>query len=151
MNGLHKVSRILFLVGAIVGVVGAGALFLSGVACIILSLPFMDPYVEEIVAHIPSVNISADAGTDAMIIAYRAIMISYAVLFIVLAVFMLLSGLFSFKARKEETKKLYIFNIVFGVIGCNEVSLVAAILGLISFIKRGNREPKQEQAEVVDK
>lgn len=149
MNGLHKVSRILFLVGAIVGVVGAGALFLSGVACIVLSLPFMDPYVEEIVAHMPSVNVSGDA--DAIIIAYRAIMISYAVLFIVLAVFMLLSGLFSFKARKEETKKLYIINIVFGVLGCNEVSLVAAILGLISFIKRSNRESKQEQAEVVDK
>lgn len=149
MNGLHKVSRILFLVGAIVGVVGAGALFLSGVACIVLSLPFMDPYVEEIIAHMPSVNISGDA--DAMIIAYRAIMISYAVLFIVLAVFMLLSGLFSFKARKEETKKLYIINIVFGALGCNEVSLVASILGLISFIKRSDREPKQEQAEVVDK
>ena len=66
-----------------------------------------------------------------------------------MAAFAAVSSIVSFKARNNDSKKLFILNIVFGVISGVEVNLVGGILALIALKKQSNEENIEQKEETI--
>ncbi|HBF67953.1 MAG TPA: hypothetical protein DDW20_01360 [Firmicutes bacterium] len=62
--------------------------------------------------------------------------ISMGIAFFELTVMSMLSLIFSVKARKDQTKNMYIISIVFGALSSTYFGIAAGILGLISESKK---------------
>lgn len=136
---MKKASRIVLLVGSIIGFVGAGALLLTGILFIVFSTPVFTDIVKEGIEKGTIHTSSIDPETAATV--WQITFLSHGILMLIIAVIMCLSGFFGLRARKLETKNAYIVSIVFGAM-MNEVNLVGSILGLIAWKRAENRKAK---------
>ena len=126
---MRKASNIVLLIGAILGFVAAGSLFLCAIMFILLSTPLFTDFVRE---GIESGTFKSDMpDTETVVAMVTAIFIVMAVLMVIIAVLSILSSVFALKARREGRKGLYITSLVFGILA-SEVILVGSIFGLIS-------------------
>ena len=141
---MKKASKILYLVGAILSILGAVSLLFWGVASLVLGSIGASYDPADIVNYI-NANYPEMAGTITVeaITAFMASAIAYGVTCIIFACFCVAGAVFAFKARKEEvpSRLVAIFNIVFGALGCGLPSVVA---GIFSLIVRGQEEKKAE-------
>ena len=136
---MKKASRIVLLVGSIIGFVGAGALLLTGILFIVFGTPAFAEIIKEGVEKCTIHTTAVDPETAATI--WQFTFLSNGIVMLIIAIIMALSGLFGLRARKLETKKAYIVSIVFGAM-MNEVNLVGSILGLIAWKRAENRKAK---------
>ena len=119
---MKKVSRILLMVGMIVGLVAAGVLAINGIIFIVLSLP---PVVDAVYEGYTGPNV------DASKLAWT---ISFAVtggVMLCIGVFELVTAILAAKARSIQQKKMYIIALVFGAL-FNEIVLAGSITGIIA-------------------
>ena len=135
---MKKASRIVLLVGSIVGFVVAGILLLTGILFIIFGTPAFADIIRE---GIEKGTIHTDVSPETAVTIWQFTFLSNGILMVVIAIIMCLSGFFGLRARKLETKKAYIISIVFGAM-MNEVNLVGSILGLIAWKRTENRKAK---------
>ena len=131
---MKKVSRILFLVGGIIGLCLGSLFLLLGVLFLIFSLPFFLDIVRE---GLQNGSISTTAkSVDAAVMIWQMTYTSLSISMFVMSVLGFINAVLSFTARKKDgSKGLYIANIVFGLLSCCELNLVGAILGLIAYNK----------------
>ena len=137
---MKKASDIVLLVGAIMGFVTAGALFIASIVMIFLSTPLFTDFVRESIENGTATTDFPSA--DSAVVFMTALFISLAVTFILAGVLSIIASAQALKARKEGRKGLYIACLVLGILS-NEVVLVGSIFGLIS-----NKE--EPQNDVVD-
>ena len=133
---MKKVSRILLLVGMIIGLVAAGILLLNGIAFIILSIP---PVVEQVFDGYKGSDVETAK------IAWTASFLTTGIVLLVIAVFELVTSLLAIKANKVQVKKMYIVSLVFGAL-FNELVLAGSIVGIIAH--RHDNDQKVVDAEV---
>ena len=143
---MKKTSQIFYLVGAIVAIVVAVSSLGSGIADItsgIMGLVNRD-YITGIVAKILGMTPDEVAtASEAAIIAVCVGRIVSGAFELLRIPFCILASIFSFKARKQDTKTNAIIVIVFSAISLTFVSIPGAILNLI-YLKR------QQESKVVD-
>lgn len=119
---MKKVSQILYLVSAILGVVVIGSYVFAGCA-VLANGHLLDAIIKQ-------------AGQDPETIdpeVFKTIVTTVAVVIFALAIFPLISTILAIAGTsKKAGKGLHIANIVFGALGGTYVVIVAAIFGLIS-------------------
>lgn len=146
---MKKASKILFLVGGILGIIIAVSCFFDGIVALVVS---KQSYIDYLITFIK--QYIAEAGVDEEHINELAklfqiyLKVSGVSLFF-MAAFAAVSSIVSFKARNNDSKKLFILNIVFGVISGVEVNLVGGILALIALKKQSNEENIEQKEETI--
>ena len=130
---MRKASKIIYLVAAIVSIVFAVGYLICGI--VMLVFPNIPEVVEAIEAEIAK---NPDLPADALEV-FKAIFITYGVVFIITACCAGVNSFFAFKAHGQEkpSKSLNVLNIVFGVLGGVLVNVVAAIF---AFVANGQEE-----------
>ena len=127
---MRKASKIIFLVSSIMSFIYAGVYFLCGTVYVLMATDFFTDLLRQ--AFNEGYFHSSYESADAFIFFYRAMAIYMVIFFFVLATFSLLNGIFALKARTEKTKKIFILNIVFGVLSNVQINIAGAVLGLIA-------------------
>ena len=143
---MKKASDIVLLVGAIMGFVTAGALFIASIVMIFLSTPLFTDFVRE---SIQNGTATTDfPSEDAAVMFMIALFISLAVSFVIIGVLSIIASAQALKARRENRKGLYIACLVLGILA-NEVILVGSIFGLIAY-RPEDEVQKKEPDETID-
>lgn len=128
---MKKASKILFQIGGILSLVNIFN-FLSGAVALIVCAVLLTPgHFEELINN---GMLSVGTLTDPVLLSTLVVTVCIimAVAYFITAICCVLNAVFSFKARKEEDKKLYVLNIVFGALSGNPLNIVGAILSIIS-------------------
>ena len=136
---MRKASRILFLVAGILSIVAAVTLLIIGIVCAVMGSPAMVDAIREGIKNGSIVVKGSSSDIELAIQIYQSTMLSTAVTMFVFMAFNIVNIVFSFIARKKQSKGVLILNIVFGALSCVEVNLVGGILGLIA----NARQPKE--------
>lgn len=143
---LKKAANILFLVGAIVSIVLAVLCVVSSIVCLVLggNPEFRDLLLESMRQH-------AQGVTDEEIVLIVNTICAYFIVCGVLALIVGLCGIpsaiFAFKARNNNSKAVFILNIIFGILSCATVNVVGAVFALI----KGDTIVTEEPAPVEQK
>jgi hypothetical protein len=139
---LKKISNILLLVGGIISVVSSAILITSAIVFIFLgcNAPFKEVIIQGI--ENGTITVTAPEGTSIIEQAelVQHIFIVLAVVLLVITIFVSISAVFSFLGAKKNTSTICIFNIVFGVLSDNIISLAGGVLGLVKETESDNEK-----------
>ena len=137
---MRKASQILFLVGGIMSLACALGYLISAIVFIVLgspalTQPLLDLYNEG--------KITTDiSGTPEEIIhILQIIFMVFGICMIFPVVFSIVSAVVAFKARKVQSRGLFIVNIVFAIMGG---VIVNAVGGVLALIDSGKKRPENE-------
>ena len=137
---MRKASKIIYLVGAIVSIVVAASFLIWGIVTIVIpnSDIFVQDFIETYNAN-PTKGVTAEEALRAV----QGVMIACGVFLILGACCGVVNSVLAFKAHHAEkpSKVLNILNIVFGVLSCVEINIVAAIF---AFVANGQEERHQQ-------
>ena len=125
---MRKASKIILLIGAIIGFITAITLLICGVLFLVLASPTMVNLIRE---GLQNGTIQSSESTEVAIAIWQATFLGYGIFMLLFQLVVLASSIIALIARKRESKGLYIVAIVFGAIG-NEIVLAGAILGRIA-------------------
>ena len=125
---MRKASKIILLIGAILGFITAITLLACGILFLILASPTMVNLIRE---GLQNGTIQSSESTEVAIAIWQATFLGYGIFMLLFQLVVLASSIIALIARKRESKGLYIVAIVFGAIG-NEIVLTGAILGRIA-------------------
>ena len=143
---MKKTSQIFYLVGAIVAIVVAVSSLGSGIADIsagivgLVNKDSVPAFIAKILGKTPE---EIAAASDALVITLCVKSIVEGAFALLRIPFCIVTSIFSFKARKQDTKTNAIIVIVFSALSMTFVSIPGAILNLI-YLKR------QQESKVVD-
>ena len=128
---MRKAKEILFLLAMIFGCLSFLGLVGGAIAF------FVGSNNEQLRQMIEEALANSGMAVDGAIIS--ALCITYGVSLIICAVFAAVAVFLAWKARFQDDKKLFILNIVFGVLGGSIFNILAAIFGLVA----ASRAPAQ--------
>jgi len=126
MSTLRRLSKTFLTINAVFSFVFLGLFALCAIIFFIVGSPLVADAV-------------ANEGGQAAGTAYTAGMYTGGVIFLSIAIFALISGIYSNKAKTTTEKGVLIAAIVFSAISCTEFGVAGGILGLIA----NSREPKE--------
>ena len=125
---MRKASKIILLIGAIIGFITAITLLICGVLFLVLASPTMVNLIRE---GLQNGTIQSSESTEVAIAIWQATFLGYGIFMLLFQLVVLASSIIALIARKRESKGLYTVAIVFGALG-NEIVLAGAILGRIA-------------------
>ena len=136
---MRKISKILYLIAAILSICAAVCYLLLGVTFVVLgALPqFGDFLMEQI--SVGNITSTLPGGPYEQAYAMQITLLVIGIIFLLDIVLLVGNAILSFKGRKIDCKGLAILNIVSGVLTGIEFNLVAGILHLIYLSKNSNK------------
>ena len=139
---MKRASRIMLTISGVFGYVIFGLLVLCGIVFAILALP----PITNAMTNAAEQNSTTPFNASDAALALTIVFATYSVVFFMISVLELLAAIFAFKAKKQETKGLYITAIVFGALSGLEVMIPGGILGICAL----NKEAKTQTLEPLE-
>ena len=137
---MRKASKIIYLVGGILSIVAAVGFLIT--ALIFVILPNTDAFVEAYNRGVADGTISANVT----LAEFQGVFAAISVPFFFWMAAAIINSVFSFIASKKDrpSTSLAVLNIVFGVISCVEVNIVASVF---AFIANGQEDRRVAQED----
>lgn len=128
---MRKASRIIYLVAAILSIFVALGLLISGIVLVVV--PNTEVFIDAFLNSYDPEGASGVTPADALE-AVQAVMIACGVECFIFGACAGVNSFLAFKAHHDPkpSKALNVLNIVFGVLGCVEVNIVAAIFAFVA-------------------
>jgi sulfite exporter TauE/SafE len=128
---MANAKRVLFLVSGILSIIGIVSYIIIG--CVMFGLAGNEAFISEFADSSSGVT-----PEEAKEIA-RVLFMGLGIMFIFFGIMCIINAILCFKGRNSNSKNIMILNIVFGVLSCIELNILAAIFGIVV----GSKKPKQ--------